>query len=159
MANKREKKNKKKKEEYSQLTSYFIIGINLLYITSYLYSYFSTGEVGFWDIIIFGFITFITYATHKAVLSAMENDYGYSYYQDIFIINLFVQFLTIFSRKALWIYFIIPGYFIYMFSGYIWSYISAPGPVDPEETMTEAERRKMEKKRAKQERGKIKYMK
>ena len=159
MANKSEKKNKKKAEEYAAFTLYFIVGINAIYIASYAWTFFSTGDVGIWDLIIFGIFSFITNVTHKAVVSAKRNDYGYSYYQDIFIINLFVQFLTIFTKKALYVYLLIPAYLVYAFGGYIWAYISSPGMPDPEEQLTDAERRKLEKKRAKAERGKVKYLK
>ncbi|CAI2382879.1 unnamed protein product [Moneuplotes crassus] len=159
MANKREKKIQKKVEGYTQLTTYFIGGINVFYILSLIYSFTSGDGVGFWDIIIFLWFSFVTYTTHNAVLGAMTNDYGYSYYQDIFIINLFVQFLAIFSRKSLYLYLLIPAYLVYAFGGYIWAYIVGPGEAEPEEQLSDKERRKLEKKRIKQERTKVKYVK
>ena len=92
----------------------------------------------------------------------MENDYGYSYFQDIFIINLFTQFLVSFSRKGWYIYLLIPLYFGYLISGFLWSYISSPKADDGEEDiskLSKAEQRKLEKKRMKEEKPKVKYIK
>mmetsp|Transcript_27123 Transcript_27123/g.23990 ORF Transcript_27123/g.23990 Transcript_27123/m.23990 type:complete len:161 (+) Transcript_27123:36-518(+) len=159
MANKSEKKNRKKMEEYSVFTNYFIDGVNVLYILSYLWAFFSNGDAGLWDLIIFGIFTLITKVTHKAILNAKLNDYGFSYYQDVFIINLFIQFLAIFCRKSLYLYLLIPMYLIYAFGGYILAYFTGPSTEAPEEELTDAERRKMKKKKAKEERGKTKYVK
>ena len=160
MANKKEKKLTKKVQEYSTLATGFIVGVNALYILMYAYEfYFSEGGIYTWDVIMFGFFTFVTYFTHSAVLNAMGNDYGYSYYQDIFIINLFTQFAASFSRKGLYIYLLVPGYLLYIVSGFLWSYMSAPKMETEDEQLTDAQRRKLEKKRMKEEKPKVKYVK
>ena len=121
----------------------------------YTYSALMTDEgIYISDFIVFGFFMFVTYVTHKGVLNAMGNDYGYSYYQDIFIINMFTQLLAAFSRKGLYVYLLVPAYLLYISSGFIWSYISSPSQPE-EEQLTDAQRRKREKK----EKPKVKYIK
>ena len=145
--------------DYNCMAYWFIIAWNLLYTVMYGYEYFIVGEIATWDIIGFVFISLVTYGTHKAVINAMENEYGYSYYQDIFIINLFTQFLVSFTRKGWYVYLLIPLYLGYLISGFVWSYLSKPKEYDGDTSkLSKAEQKKLEKKRKKEEKPKVKYV-
>ena len=146
--------------DYNFMAYIFIIAVNILYFVMYGYEYSIVGEIATWDVIGIVFISLVTYGTHKAVIYAMENEYGYSYYQDIFIVNLFTQFLISFTRNGWYVYLLIPIYLGYLASGFIWSYLSKPKEYDDDDTskLSKAEQKKLEKKRKKEEKPKVKYV-
>ena len=160
MGNKRQRKIDKKYEDYSNTAVIFMLSINTLYVVSHGYAiYFNNYEMTNWEYIGFGFFTLISYFMYTTILNAIQNEYGYDYYNDIFIINLFTQFCVSFSSYGWYIYLLVPGYLLYILGGFVWPYISQPNVADDEPELTKAELKKLEKKRKKDEKPKVKYSK
>ena len=107
-----------------------------------------------WPMLGFCMLTIVGRFTYMSIVSAMEMGVDYEYYQDIFIINLVVTFLSPVWAWAWYIYLLIPAYLIYKFGGYFKGWAFAPAQ---EEEVDEKEAKRLAKKERQQ--NQVKYQK
>ena len=123
MAGQSDKRENLKKINEMSKTLYYIIGINVFLMISYLFVILVKGyEYDKWDIIsvvVLNLINFICYRLFTVFYKSMF----YDYINDIFIINLAVNLFLAFSRKAWYIYFLIPGYICYKVGMYAYQHV------------------------------------
>ena len=117
MAGRADKKRDIELAQYNKMMNIIIFIVNFLYIAFYIKAHIEE-DLTNWDVVGFVFMTFITFFTNGMIKHAISLGTPYSYYGDILYINLFVQFLVSFSRKAWWIYTVIPLYIFYILGGY-----------------------------------------
>mmetsp|Transcript_2318 Transcript_2318/g.2413 ORF Transcript_2318/g.2413 Transcript_2318/m.2413 type:complete len:156 (-) Transcript_2318:66-533(-) len=127
--------------------------VNVFYFAVQVYyMYFSM-----WDIMVDLGFTLVSYMSYSSILSCVEMGVQTEYWNDIFIINLFVQVGICFFDWFGYVYLIIPLYALSKIGSMLWSWLVTSSPEEEEPEMDEKTRRKMEKKEKRGER--VKYRK
>eukprot|EP00392_Amoebophrya_sp_AT5.2_P010606 g10671.t1 len=79
-------------------------------------------QVGFWTLVEAAFFVGVTYLTYSGIEIGLNMGTDYSTYQDIFIINTFVQLTVSYvSRWFWWLYLVVPGYALWK----LWDFVKA----------------------------------
>jgi len=147
MAHESEKKRAKAaaatKTLYTQITvALYILWFVIRVLWRFSDLSFSTG---------FGFCCFsaLNYLCMSAVIKASEYGTPYESWQDVLFVNWAVQFLSMFTSYAFYLYLVIPLYAAYMYGGYTLRMLgfgsSSASPSIPGMEPTETHRRKREK--------------
>ena len=113
MANQAEKNRKKAAAAKKQIYSGVVYGVNVrlpqaFYLFFKFFYYYE--EASFTTLLSFAFFSLVTYLTYGGIQRSLDLGVGYEYYLDVFIINITVQFLTVFSVYCWLIYLAIPMY-------------------------------------------------
>ncbi len=75
---------------------------------------------GFWSLLEVGFFLTVSYLTFRGIESGLHIGADFSIYQDIYIINLFVQLGVAYVSRWFWaVYLVVPGYAAYK----LWDFI------------------------------------
>lgn len=123
MAGQSKKKEAAEKKEEMNKTLYYILGINVLLAFSYFFSVFFKGyEFGRFDVISIIVLNIINFMCFK-MFTVFYKSMFYDYINDIFIINLAVNLCLSFTRKAWYIYFLIPAYICYKVGMYAYEHV------------------------------------
>jgi|688.fasta_scaffold551508_2 hypothetical protein len=107
-------------------------------------------QVEVWTYVGFGFLTVVNWITYTGIRQALELGVGYETYIDVLVVNLLVQFLTVFSDSFWYIYLVIPGYLSYKLFWVVldWAKNTGKGSEEDEE----------ENPKKKQKKPKVKYI-
>lgn len=105
---------------------YSLAAANLIYILDFVYRHFFQGVAPdisltswLWTTALF---TAVSYWTYTSIESSLKQGLGYDYYQDVFIINAFVQISTSilpisWAWYIWWVYLAIPAFAVYKLYG------------------------------------------
>jgi hypothetical protein len=123
MAGQSKKREKSERKNEMTNTLYYILGVNGLMLLCYLFSIFAKGyelaQFDYVSVVILNVVNFICYRMFSVFYKSMF----YDYINDIFIINLAVNLFLGLSRKAWYIYFLIPGYICYKVGMYAYNHV------------------------------------
>ncbi len=123
MAGQSRKKETMERQSEMRKIMYYILGINFLLILSYLYSIFFKGyEIGNFDVISAVVLNVINLVCYR-MLDVFYKSMFYDYINDVFIINLAVNLFLAFTKKAWYIYLLIPGYLCYKVGMYAYLHV------------------------------------
>lgn len=123
MAGQSKKRETAEKQFEMRRTLYYILGINCFLILSYLYSIFINGyEMGNFDVFSIVILNVVNLVCYK-MFTVFYKSMFYDYINDVFIINLAVNLFLAFTRKAWYIYFLIPGYICYKIGMYAYLHV------------------------------------
>jgi hypothetical protein len=114
-----------------------------------------------WDIIGLVLFTIVTKIFYGMVKGSLEQGLTPGYTLDIFVINLFSQFILCFTRYGWYVYLLVPCYIGYKVLQLLWGYIGNTNKADAsdETAMDPKEAKRLAKKEKKEERGqKVKYI-
>eukprot|EP00933_Yihiella_yeosuensis_P062113 TRINITY_DN6504_c0_g4_i1.p1 TRINITY_DN6504_c0_g4~~TRINITY_DN6504_c0_g4_i1.p1 ORF type:complete len:158 (-),score=28.99 TRINITY_DN6504_c0_g4_i1:107-580(-) len=156
MAGQSEKKLAKKAESFSQYYLFAIIGVNVLYLIFKVFL--NWASMGFWNICGLFLYTFVSYFTYGGIQSSLEVGADYEMYLDLFLVNLFSQFLVSFTDWGWLVYLAVPGYVLYRIGGMICNYVFTPTASEMAEN-DPAARKKAEKMARQEGKQKFKVMK
>eukprot|EP01070_Trichotokara_eunicae_P010060 Trichotokara_eunicae@DN6241_c0_g1_i1.p1 len=106
---------------------------------------------------IFAFLWFngLNYLAFISISSAVRVGVSYAYYQDLLILNVLVELLSVLHPIAWAIYLIIPGYFAYHYGGTLFDF----APKAPTKEQVENEAKRERKRATKEKKQKVKYVK
>ena len=123
MAGKSEKKENKEKSSKFKNNLLYILLINGFLAISYLYAiYFNEYLIEKFDVISVVILNLINFICYRLLITFYKSMF-YDYFHDIFIINLGVNLFLSFSRKAWYIYLLIPGYLTYKVGMYAYQHV------------------------------------
>lgn len=117
MANQAEKKRQKNAEVSIVYYQGSVLLINLIYFTVIVL--YDLQSFGFWNVLEAGLFTGVSYATFSGIQHALQLGTDYSTFQDIFIVNLFVQLGVCYSRYFWYVYLVVPAYATYKAWGFV----------------------------------------
>lgn len=123
MAGQSKKKEGIERQSEMRKIMYYIVGINCILLISYLYSIFLKGyEIGNFDVISAVCLNVINLVCYK-LFNVFYKSMFYDYINDVFIINLAVNLFFSFTKKAWYIYLLIPGYICYKVGMYAYLHV------------------------------------
>uniref|UniRef100_A0A7S3PIF2 Uncharacterized protein n=1 Tax=Aplanochytrium stocchinoi TaxID=215587 RepID=A0A7S3PIF2_9STRA len=70
--------------------------------------------------------TFVSYKTGSVIVNSIKDGFEYEYYFDIFVLNLVVQLLSLYSEYAYLLYLIVPGVILYKGIRMLLSWVFTP---------------------------------
>ena len=92
------------------------------------------GDGSIWSLVEIGFLAAVSWMSYKMIKSSLDLGVGYSLWQDLFIINTFVQMFSILS-SYFWIFYLtVPGYGIFKFGRQVIDWVFTPKEGDDPET-------------------------
>ena len=101
MAGQAEKKRAQKAENYVVYFQGAILVVNVVYLLGFLFS--SVGISGlfeFWESVALALFSVVSYFTYNSIARSLALGMNYEYAQDMFAMNLLVQFLVLFTSYA-----------------------------------------------------------
>lgn len=78
-----------------------------------------------------GFLAGVTVLSYKMIIGSLELGLGPSYWQDLFIVNVSVELLSLVSRYFWVLYLTVPGYGVYKLGGQLLGWVFAKPPLEP----------------------------
>ena len=133
MAGQSAKKISKNFDKKSKIYSIISIGSNLINLLSLLVLPMFHIAVTWWDITGSILLLGVSIVSFNMIKDSLEMGVGYSIWQDLFVINTFVQVMTITSRWFWLVYLTLPGYAVYTFGGQALTWVFAGRRNRPEE--------------------------
>lgn len=112
MAGDSEKRIKREAAIYTNYYNIALFLVNCIYLLAVLYDW---ENFGFWTICGIAFFSAVNYVCYRSVISALNNGIETGYFNDLLLVNLFVQVTTCYSSLFWVFYLLIPGYFMYDF--------------------------------------------
>mmetsp|Transcript_66946 Transcript_66946/g.131953 ORF Transcript_66946/g.131953 Transcript_66946/m.131953 type:complete len:158 (-) Transcript_66946:43-516(-) len=156
MAGQAEKKLAARAEEGRKVYLYIIIGVNVAYFLLRIVwrwsTFFRWNQAGF---LLFSAVSYFTFG---AITRSLELGMDSEYYKDLYIVNLATQALVSFSNYGWLLYLLVPGYLGFQIVKMLLNYVFTPTAEEMAENDSNA-KKKAEKKAAKAEKPKVKYMK
>jgi len=135
MAGQADKKDKKKKATNRLVWKASILIVTAIYIIINGYSVvFNEYKISRGDTIGFLILTIINFVLYRLLDMALDS-FFYLYLIDLLIINLSVEVLINFHWKFWFLYLVIPAYFLFKGSIYIFEHVKTVGKVDPNEVV------------------------
>ena len=137
MANRSEKKNRKKNESSNRIYLIMIGTSTFIYIIMNIYQKYSYNKT-FTKKQIFGFIFLngMNYFLYK-LINLFRESYWESYLVDILGLNCLIEILINFHWKFWFLYFIYPGYFLCIGGKKLFDYVGTIGKYDENEEMNQ----------------------
>eukprot|EP00397_Hematodinium_sp_SG-2012_P041369 GEMP01045542.1.p1 GENE.GEMP01045542.1~~GEMP01045542.1.p1 ORF type:complete len:154 (+),score=32.15 GEMP01045542.1:170-631(+) len=149
MGGQSDKKIAKYAEETIQYYFFGMVGVTIMYFFGRF-----IWNLSVWEILYFCFFSLISKVTYGAIASALKLGVPFSYYQDVFVINLATQGFIVLTDYGWLLYLSVPGYLCYQLALLLHFYIFTPKAGEVRET--EEEKKRREKKERQADRPKFK---